>query len=409
MVGRPYHEERDLAAVTRMWHEVGWIDDSDGQADALRDFLGCGHALVADVAGQAECLAHRSPGSVRYDGTDLPLCAITAVTTSHVGRRQGLASALMVETLAAGATEGAAVAGLGIFDQGFYDRFGFGTGTYQHRITFDPATLDVPVPSRPPVRLDRGHTEEVHALLVRRHRGHGSVVLHPPRLVAAELAWADKPVALGFRADDGRLTQFLLGSMKDEYGPLVVDMLASETPEGLLELLGLLRALGDQFDLVTVNDEPAGLQLQDLLREPLRHSRVVSMTGGHAALHDAMAMQQDRILDLDACIGAVHLRTPPVEFGLRLRDPLGDMDDAGWSGIGGEYTVRLAASSTVDTGLDPSLPVLDASVNAFTRLWLGVRPAGGLALTDDLAGPAELIDALDVALRLPVPRAGWSY
>ncbi len=408
MVGRPYHEERDLAAVTRMWREVGWIDDSDGHAEALRDFLGCGAALVADVAGQAECLAHRSPGSVRYDGIDLRLCAITAVTTSHVGRRQGLASMLMTETLTAAAAEGAAVASLGIFEQGFYDRFGFGTGSYQHRITFDPSSLEVPVPPRPPVRLDRGHIDEIHALLMRRHRGHGSVVLDPPRLVAAELAWTETPCALGYRAGDGRLTHFLLGSMKDEYGPLVVEMLAFEEPAQALELLGLLRALGDQFALVTINDEPAGIQLQDLLGEPMRQGRLARMTGGHGTLHGAMAVQQDRILDLDACVAAVHLRTSPVEFGLRLRDPLGERAGDG-AGIGGDYTVRLGPSSAVEPGPDPSLPVLDATVNAFTRLWLGVRPASGLSLTDDLSGPAELLDELDRAFRLPVPQAGWSF
>ncbi len=60
-------------------------------------------------------------------------------------------------------------------------------------------------------------------------------------------------------------------------------------------------------------------------------------------------------------------------------------------------------------GLDDGLPVLDASVGAFTRLWMGVRPATGLALTDDLAGPPALLDALDEAFRLPTPRAGWIY
>ncbi len=408
MMGRPYHEERDLAAVTRMWREVGWIDDSDAHAEALRDFLGCGAALVTDVGGHAECLVHRSPGTIRYDGIDLPLCAITAVTTSHVGRRQGLASILMAETLAAGAAEGAAVASLGVFEQGFYDRFGFGTGTYQHRISFDPSALEVPIPSRSPVRLGRGHIDEMHALLARRHRGHGAVVLDPPRLVGAELAWTEMPVALGFRSDDGRLTHFLLGSMKDEYGPFVVELLAFEEPRQVLDLFGLLRSLGDQFALVTVNDEPAGIQLQDLIGEPLRQQRWARMTGGHGTLHDAMAMQQDRILDLGACIGAVHLRIPPVAFGLRLQDPM-SVRAEDWAGVGGDYTVRLGASSTIDEGLDPDLPVLEATVNAFTRLWLGVRPANGLALTDDLSGPAELLNALDDAFRLPVPRAGWSF
>ena len=32
------------------------------------------------------------------------------------------------------------------------------------------------------------------------------------------------------------------------------------------------------------------------------------------------------------------------------------------------------------------LPTLTATVSAFTRMWLGVRPATGLTITDDLQG-----------------------
>ena len=406
MVGRPYDEERDLAAVTRMWREVGWIDDSDGQAAGLKTFLAMSKGLVADVHGEAECLVHRSVGTVRHTSTDLPLCAISAVTTSHVGRRQGLASALMAEALAEAVEEGAAVASLGFFEQGYYDRFGFGTGPYQHRLSFDPASLQVPVPDRPPVRLGAEHMREVHALLCRRPRGHGSVVLDPPQWLEPEWSWLEHPFGLGFRADDGRLTHALIGSAKDEHGPYVIDVLAHEEPHQVVELLGLVKALGDQVNLVVVTEEPAGIQLQDLIREPVRQRRVARLAGGSGALHVTLADQQDRILDLGACIAAVEVATP-VAFGLRLRDPIGRF--GAWEGIGGEHTVRLGPTSTAESGLDHDLPVLDASVGAFTRLWWGVRPASSLALTDDLHGPADLLADLDAALRLPTPQAGWIY
>lgn len=406
MVGRPYDEDRDLAAVVRMWREVGWIDDSDDQAEAVRRFLGRGGGLLADIDGEAECMVHRTSGSIRYVATDLPLCAISGVTTSHVGRRQGLASALMVETLGSAAAEGAAVASLGFFEQGFYDRFGFGTGTYEHRLTFDPATLTVPPPDRPPVRLGRADMPELHGLMTRRHRGHGSVVVDPRDWFDLEWAWTDKPFALGFRNDEARLTHALFGSMQDEHGPYEIAVLAYEEPAQLLELLGLVRALGDQVNSVTIADEPPGVQLQDLIREPVRQRRVARLSGGSGALHQAIAEQQDRILDLHACIEAA--TTPvPVSFGLLLRDPLEAL--GGWPGVGGAYTVLLGERPTVIEGVEPGLPVLEAAVGAFTRLWLGVRPATGLALTDDLAGPRELLRDLDVAFRLPPPRAGWSF
>ena len=71
--------------------------------------------------------------------------------------------------------------------------------------------------------------------------------------------------------------------------------------------------------------------------------------------------------------------------------------------------VTLGPASGAEPGLDPALPTLTASVGAFTRMWLGVRPASGLAVTDDLAGPPELLEALDWALRLPQPKPDWDF
>ena len=53
--------------------------------------------------------------------------------------------------------------------------------------------------------------------------------------------------------------------------------------------------------------------------------------------------------------------------------------------------------------------VLTASVNAFSRMWLGVRPATALNFTDDLSGPPELLEALDSLLRLPDPQPDWDF
>ncbi len=50
-----------------------------------------------------------------------------------------------------------------------------------------------------------------------------------------------------------------------------------------------------------------------------------------------------------------------------------------------------------------------APVNAFSRMWLGVRPATALNFTDDLSGPPELLEALDSLLRLPDPQPDWDF
>ncbi len=66
-------------------------------------------------------------------------------------------------------------------------------------------------------------------------------------------------------------------------------------------------------------------------------------------------------------------------------------------------------NSCAERGRSGSLPVLKASVGAFTRLWLGVRPATGLAITDVLSGPLDLLEQLDEALRLPTPVNDWDF
>ena len=82
---RPYGENQDLKAVQRIWHEIGWIDSEAGEA-GLADFLRTGTAIVGTLDGEAECMVHTTPGAIRYQDTDLDLCAVTAVTTSRIAR-----------------------------------------------------------------------------------------------------------------------------------------------------------------------------------------------------------------------------------------------------------------------------------------------------------------------------------
>ena len=96
---------------------------------------------------------------------------------------------------------------------------------------------------------------------------------------------------------------------------------------------------------------------------------------------------------------------------LVLDDPITKYldDDQAWRGTAGEYVVRLGAECQAVPGSDAALPTLTASVNAFTRTWLGVRPASGLAVTDRLTAPDELLERLDWAFRLPVPHWDWTF
>jgi len=90
MIIRPYNHDTDKDAVHRIWREVGWLDK--GEEEAMDHIVTAGRATVAELDGSAECMVLTAPGAVRYLDCDLPFCGVTGVTTSHVARKQGLAS-----------------------------------------------------------------------------------------------------------------------------------------------------------------------------------------------------------------------------------------------------------------------------------------------------------------------------
>ena len=80
-----------------------------------------------------------------------------------------------------------------------------------------------------------------------------------------------------------------------------------------------------------------------------------------------------------------------------------------WRGIGGEYMVELGEESRATPGQQSNLPTLTASVNAFSRMWFGVRTASDLSYTDELSGVPELLQQLDAKLRLPQPKPDCEF
>ncbi len=403
---RAYERERDLDAVKRIWREIGWAVSSKDQA-LVEPFHEAGHTLVHDQDGVAEAAVHVTPGTIRYQSEDLSLAAVTAVVTSHVARRQGAARRLLAAALADAVDRGEQVAALGIFDQGFYDQLGFGTGPYEHRFSFDPATLRTPMPSRTPVRVTVDDWPDVYACMESRRRAHGAVVIGDARVVQAELGWHEDPFGLGFRDDAGELTHFVFGQAKGENGPYAVDWIGYRDVEQLLELLGVLRSLGDQVHEVTM-EEPVDVQLQDLLHEPFRDRRKAKP--GQYYQRSA-AWWQLRILDLEGCLSAAHFPANEVVFNLDLHDPAVNhrSEDRSWEGTAGKFVVTLGPECHAKAGEAGGLPTLRAGVGPFSRLLFGVRPASVLAATSDLEGPSSLLTALDRTIHLPSPRVGWSF
>jgi GNAT superfamily N-acetyltransferase len=406
---RIYEVDRDREAVVRIWREVGWIED-EAHEKALDVFLEGGRSLVADLDGAAECMVNTHPATMRYLEEEIPLCCVTGVTTSRIARKRGLATELLADALQRCVADGAQVAALGVFDQGFYDRLGFGTADYVRTCTFDPAQLTVGETAPTPRRLTPDNWLSVHRARMDRHRTHGAVTLLSPEITHAEMLWSDGGFGLGYVGDDGTLTHHVWLSAKNvEDGPYRVEWATYRSREELLELLALIKGLADQIHTVRMR-EPGGIQFQDLLRRPFRSQRV---TTGSKNPHQmtASAHHQVRILDIAACLARSRVEGDSTRFNLVLSDPIEAHlpSTSGWRGVGGEYTVALGRSPSVDRKLTDGLPTLRASVGAFSRLWLGVRPASGLAWTDDLSGPAELLSDLDRAFRLPAPTTDWDF
>ncbi len=406
---RAYERERDLEAVQRIWSEVGWVS-GDEQVAAVEDFFSAGEALVADVGDSAEAAVNGARGKMKYQQEDLDLWCVTSVTVGRIARRRGLAQSMTAELLAIGAQRGHEIAALGMFEQGFYDRLGFGTGGYEHWVTFDPAKLQIDRPYPPPRRLTLDDWKIMHRAMVQRRRRHGGVLLDDPAIFKAECVWAENAFGLGIVDDRGDLSHFFWATAKGESGPYVIKMLCYDDGEQLLDLLTLMQSLGDQVSTIGML-EPNDIQFQDLLRHPIRNRRNTAGADEHEKVSKAMAVWQARILDLEGCLAKTHLPGPTVEFNLRLSDPIAELlpPEGSWRGIGGDWQLALGRDSHATRGTDPALPTLEASVGAFTRFWLGCQNASGLRATDHFRAPDSLVEQLDWTVRLPRIQLGWDF
>ncbi len=405
---RSYQHDRDYEDCLRIYREVGWVSESDHEK-AVAEFVLSGRGLVTELHGSAECLVVAHAGTLRYVTTDLPMSAVGSVTTSRIARKQGYASHLTAQLLAQEAAHGFAIAILGIFEQGYYNQLGFGNGSYQYWCSFDPSMLELPVKAAVPVRLGREDWQAMHEGRLRRVHVHGSCSLTPSAATHADVMWSENGFGLGYLDTVGNVTHHFWCSPKGEHGPYRIHWLAYQTKQQFLELLALIKSLGDQVRSVSLI-EPPNIQLQDLIRHPIK-MREMTKNSPYENRMTAGAFWQARILNLEACLAATQLTCPPLRFNLSLIDPVAPFlsETTAWNGAGGDYVITLGPQSSAEVGTDSKLPTMHASINAFTRLWLGIRPATSLSWTDDLQAPETLLRALDLALHLPNPTLDWDF
>ena len=161
---RNYDPAKDREAAQRIWHETGWVEPGKKEHEECMDLMvSAGRALVVDIHGEPECLVITAPAAMRYLGESLTLSACTGVTTSRIARKQGFAKRLAAQAVALDVADGATVASLSMFEQGYYNQIGFGTCDYERWMSFDPASLNVHVRPRVPHRLKVDHFEAIHA------------------------------------------------------------------------------------------------------------------------------------------------------------------------------------------------------------------------------------------------------
>ena len=406
------YETKDLEQCLRIFREVGWMDGKDSDKETFEAYASEANSLVAEVNGEVEVYAVTRAGKCRYLDGDIPFSAVTGVVTSRVARQQGLAAQVTVRAIEESAKNGAAMSMLGMFDQGYYDKFGYGTTNYNRISTFDPVHLRVPRLTRSPKRLSKDDAEAMHNCRCRRKRYHGGCILDGVGETRATTIWHeqnDQGFGLGFEDGAGVLTHFLWIKPKGEHGPYNVWFTGWETHEQFIELLSVLKSLSDQVHGIRMADPPH-LQLQDFLSRPLATFRA-RKGGDFDSNVISQAWMQCRILDLPVCIGAMKLCGTPVSFNLELIDPIEQYlsQDSVWRGIGGNWIVTLGEESSAEQGTDASLPNASSTVNDLSRIWFGSSSAESVSVTGNFKAKPDLIQAIDTVVRIPAPVIDWDF
>lgn len=403
---RQYNTERDFEAIKQIWKEIGWAKSELG--DKIEFFFSENRTIVADLNDSPESIVVSFLGQMRYLEEELDFSAIAAVTTSLVARKQNLAANLTAAKIALDARDGAEICGLGMFEQGFYNQLGFGTGPYEHKLFISPSSINVDLVPNPPIRLKENDYEIVHKSMINRKRGHGALNL-PISSTRLELLVEDDTMGFGYLDESKDLTHHvMLFGTSTENGPYRVMWTCFREKQQFLELMALIKSFGDQVHLISML-EPPNVNMQDLLIKPFAH-QIMTSKSEFENQNRANAFWQIRILDLEKCLSKTHIPVPGIKFNLEVHDPISKyLEDNRWKwkGVNGQFIVSVGEESSVIKGYQQNLPVLKCSIGAFTRLWMGILPASTLYMTDDLSGDESLIRNLDFVFRLPIPRVDW--
>jgi hypothetical protein len=403
---RYYDHKKDKKAMNQIFKEVGWIEGNnyDGVDILVKD----SDSILAEINNNPECIVSSNIGEMKYLNEKLSASFITNVTTSFVARKRKLAKELTAQKIVIDVEKGAAVSLLGMFDQGFYEMLGFGSGNYKTTVKFSPSTLKIKKHFNVPTRLTKKDWKKVYSSRIKRLCGHGACNLNSV-ITKSETAWFNTGFGLGY-FDNKILTHHIwLTGMGKEHGPYRIMWMSYQNYDQFLELMALIKSLGDQIKLIVML-EPPNIQLMDFLEKPFFY-RYITRASKFANEITTGAYWQIRICNLKKCISKTHLKGDPVTFNLELYDPIEKFlpKNNNWNGLTGKYIITFGKRSKVKNGYDKNLQTLKTSVNAFTRFWMGILPANSLSMNDDFVASEELIKKLDELFTLPKPDVNWEF
>ena len=408
LIIRKVNNKTDQKFIYQIWHEVGWIEPE--KFDILQNWINNSRGLVAELNNRPECYVSSIHGNLKYQNTLLPFSCISGVTTSLIARKQNLAGKTTAQKIAEDVQSGATICGLGMFEQGYYNQLGFGTGTYEYFIHFSPSTLNIDIPFQVPERLSKNDLKDIQLNRENRLRKHGSCVL-PKVITNFDVKYSKKRFGFGYRNKNGVLTHHIwLDGLGTDSGPINVIWMAYQNHNQMLELLALLRSFGDQIKLIKML-EPPGVYLQDFLNKPF-YNRSISQNSIYMNQNKALSFWQMRISDLFKCIEVVSLPISKFSFNLKLIDPIEKFISKKyeWNGIAGNYIITIGSNSNCKIGQKPKLETLETTVNGFTRMWLGILPASIIKLSEKFSANKNLIQKLDYAFSsLPKPQPDWDF
>jgi len=405
---RKVDKKKDIKHLQRIWHEVGWIEPESFKY--MDEWIKNSDGLVAELNKQPECYVTSVQGDFKYQENLLPFSCISGVTTSLIARKQQFAVKTTAQKIAEDTINGSAICGLGMFEQGFYNQLGFGSGTYEYFIHFTPASININTPFRVPERLTKKDLKDIQWSRENRLRKHGSCNL-PKVMTKFEISCSSKRFGLGYKDKNGKLTHHVwLYGYGTENGPMNVVWMAYQNYAQFLELLALLKSLGDQIMLIRMI-EPPEIYIQDFLSKPFYY-RELSKNSEYRNQNKSFAFWQIRILDIFQCIKVTELPIKELSFNLKLKDPISTFLDKSskWQGISGNYIITLGPNSHCKKGNNPNLDTLETTVNGFTRMWAGVLPASSLQLSEQFNANEALFILLDNAFAsLPKPHPDWDF